>query len=139
MDRKRLEELYAKESAEIMDSVQDGIVKVINRRLAIGSPVYFGLLPHYTDTPTWKAFTGKKLTLQDEYTMKEIFIGLPVYSTFVVVDKAEKDENGKPKICILDSLPESVQGNKEFVKYHKQCMNKLMMDWRDNVVHNKRG
>jgi hypothetical protein len=138
MDQKRLEELYAKGTAEVMDSVQDGVVKVINRRLAFGSPVYFGLLPYYTDAPTWKAFTGGKLTLQEEFEMKETFIGLPVYSTFVVVDRAEKDEHGKAKTCILDALPESVQQNKEFVEYHKHCMDKLMTDWRDNVVRLKR-
>jgi hypothetical protein len=70
--------------------------------------------------------------------MKEVFIGLPVYSTFVVVDQTEKDEHGKPKACILDSIPEKVQSHKEFLEYHKSCMNKLLMDWRDNVVHLKR-
>jgi hypothetical protein len=59
MDQKRLEELYAKGTAETMDSVQDGVVKVINRRLAIGHPVYFGLLPYYTDSPTWKVLHGR--------------------------------------------------------------------------------
>jgi hypothetical protein len=133
MDQKRLEELYAKGTAETMDSVQDGVVKAINRRLAIGNPVYFGLLPYYTDAPTWKKFTGEKLSLQEEFGMKEVFIGLPVYSTFVVVDRAEKDEMGKPKVCILDSIPESVHADSEFLEYHRNCMNKLMKNWRDNV------
>lgn len=133
MDQKRLEELYDKGNAEILDGVQDGVVKVINHRLAIGSPVYFGLLPYYTDAPTWKTFTGKKLTLQEEYAMKEVFIGLPIYSTFVVVDKIEKDEKGKSKVCSTDFIPERVQKHKEFLEYHSLCKNKLMLDWRDNV------
>ena len=121
-----------------MDRVQDGVVSVINDRLAVGNPVYFGLLAYYTDAPTWKAFTGKKLSLQEEFGMKEVFIGLPVYSTFVVVDEIEKDEHGKTKVCKTQFLPESVQAHKEFLEYHRNCMSKLMMDWRDNVLHLKR-
>ena len=51
---------------------------------------------------------------------------------------AEKDENGKAKVCITDSVPEKVQAHKEFLEYHRNCMNKLMLDWRDKVVQLKR-
>ncbi len=139
MDQKRLKELYDKSTAETMDSVQDGVVKVINGRLAVGNPVYFGLLPYYTDAPTWKTFTGRKLSLQEEFGMKEIFIGLPVDSTFVVVDRVEKDEKGKAKVCITDSIPEKMQTHMDFLEYHRSCMNKLMTDWRENVLHLRAG
>src|SRR6266576_2224943 len=78
-------------------------------------------------------------TRQEEYALKETFIGLPIYATFVVLDESEKDEKGTPKLCILDAIPERVQNNKEFLEYHRRCMNKLITDWRDSVVHRKRG
>ena len=78
-------------------------------------------------------------TRQEEYALKETFIGLPIYATFVVLDESEKDEKGTPKLCILDAIPERVQNNKEFLEYHRRCMNKLITNWRDSVVHRKRG
>jgi hypothetical protein len=36
-------------------------------------------------------------------------------------------------VCILDSIPESVHADSEFLEYHRNCMNKLMKNWRDNV------
>jgi len=54
-------------------------------------------------------------TRQEEYALKETFIGLPIYATFVVLDESEKDEKGTPKLCILDAIPERVQNNKEFL------------------------
>ena len=41
-------------------------------------------------------------TRQEEYALKETFIGLPIYATFVVLDESEKDEKGTPKLCILE-------------------------------------
>lgn len=112
------------------------IVTDIQQRLSlVTSPILFGLLPYYTDEIVWIHFPNNhKLSLEEEYNLKEIFLKLPIYATFVIVDEAEKDEEGKPKLRVWHTVPKSVQDNEKYVQYHDNCVKKLMIDFRDNQL-----